>query len=168
MVLGSLDQLDVIRLPLYALWRKWLRWRYGVTIHPSSRISLSGRIVSGGPGSVVIARDTAVSFKTLLIARDERGMLRPIYIGERCLVGGGALILPGVTIGDGSVIAAGAVVFDHVPPGCIAAGNPARVLRSGIETERFGRIKGIVGNEGRVPPFAPALPRIEPRKNRPL
>jgi acetyltransferase-like isoleucine patch superfamily enzyme len=126
--------------------------RHGVVIDPTSRISLSSRIVSGGPGSVVIARETVVSFKTLMIARDVDGAPRPIRIGERCMVGGGALIMPGVTIGDSSVVAAGAVVFDDVPPGSIVAGNPAKVLRTGIQTERFGRIKGIVGNEGEALP----------------
>ena len=42
----------------------------------------------------------------------------------------GALILPGVTIGEGSVIGAGSVVTRSVPPRCLAVGNPCRVIRS--------------------------------------
>jgi maltose O-acetyltransferase len=45
-------------------------------------------------------------------------------------IGGGAIILPGVTIGDGSVIGAGSVVPRDVRPGKVAAGNPARITRS--------------------------------------
>jgi maltose O-acetyltransferase len=45
-------------------------------------------------------------------------------------IGGGAIILPGVTIGDGVVIGAGSVVTREVPPLSLAVGNPARVIRS--------------------------------------
>jgi len=44
-------------------------------------------------------------------------------------VGGGAIICPGVRIGDGAVIGAGAVVTKDVPPRVLAAGNPCRVIR---------------------------------------
>ncbi len=56
----------------------------------------------------------------------------PVVIGDHVLVGFGAVILKGVTIGAGAVIAAGAVVTQDVPPGCLAAGVPARVIREGI------------------------------------
>ena len=48
------------------------------------------------------------------------------------LIGFGAVILKGVTIGDGAVIAAGAVVTQDVPSRCLAAGVPARVVREDI------------------------------------
>jgi acetyltransferase-like isoleucine patch superfamily enzyme len=54
----------------------------------------------------------------------------PVRIGDDVWIGTNAVILPGVTIGDGAVIAAGAVVTRDVPPGTIVAGVPARVLRS--------------------------------------
>ena len=52
---------------------------------------------------------------------------RPIVIGFNVWIGGGALILPGVTIGDDAIIGAGAVVTRDVPAGATAVGNPARV-----------------------------------------
>lgn len=54
---------------------------------------------------------------------------RPVRIGANVWIGFDACILPGVTIGDGSIIGARSVVFDDIPPNTIAAGNPARVLR---------------------------------------
>ena len=56
-------------------------------------------------------------------------MARPIRIGSDVWVGGGAILCPGVTIGDRSVIGAGSVVTRDIPAGVVAVGNPCRVLR---------------------------------------
>lgn len=53
----------------------------------------------------------------------------PITVGRNVWVGGGAIICPGVTIGDDTVVGAGAVVTADLPPGVLAVGNPARVVR---------------------------------------
>ncbi|MGH7231041.1 MAG: sugar O-acetyltransferase [Nitrospiraceae bacterium] len=55
---------------------------------------------------------------------------RPIRIGHDVWIGGGAIILPGVAIGDGSVIGAGSVVVHDVPPASVVVGNPARLVRT--------------------------------------
>ncbi|MEN4918486.1 sugar O-acetyltransferase [Achromobacter spanius] len=52
---------------------------------------------------------------------------RPVRIGSQVWIGGGAIILPGVSIGDGAIIGAGSVVTRDVPAGATAVGNPARV-----------------------------------------
>jgi maltose O-acetyltransferase len=61
---------------------------------------------------------------------------KPIDIGADVWVGGGALILPGVTIGSRSVIGAGSVVTRDIPDGVFAAGNPCRVIRA---ADRVGK-----------------------------
>ena len=53
----------------------------------------------------------------------------PVHIGKNCWLGAGVLVMPGVSIGDGSVIGAGSVVTKDTPANVIAAGNPCRVLR---------------------------------------
>ena len=53
----------------------------------------------------------------------------PIHIGRNCWIGSGALILPGVTIGDNTVIGAGSVVTKDIPANVVAYGNPCRVIR---------------------------------------
>jgi maltose O-acetyltransferase len=54
---------------------------------------------------------------------------RPIRIGANVWIGGGSIILPGVTIGDNAIIGAGSVVSHDVPVGATAFGNPARIKR---------------------------------------
>ncbi len=54
----------------------------------------------------------------------------PVSIEDDCWIGGNAIILPGVTIGRGSVIGAGSVVNKDIPPNSLAVGNPCRVIRT--------------------------------------
>ncbi len=54
---------------------------------------------------------------------------RPVRVGRNVWIGGGAILLPGITIGDDAVIGAGAVVNRDVPAGAVVVGNPARVVR---------------------------------------
>ncbi|KAI8319971.1 trimeric LpxA-like protein [Martensiomyces pterosporus] len=54
---------------------------------------------------------------------------RPVKIGNNVWIGGSAVILPGVTIGDGVTVAAGAVVTKDVPDNVVVAGNPARIVK---------------------------------------
>ena len=53
----------------------------------------------------------------------------PIHIGRNCWIGAGAIILPGVSIGDNTVVGAGSVVTKDLPANVVAVGNPCRVLR---------------------------------------
>ena len=60
----------------------------------------------------------------------------PVTVGNNVWIGGSVVILPGVTIGDNTVIGAGSVVTKDVPANVIAAGNPCRVLREITEKDR--------------------------------
>jgi maltose O-acetyltransferase len=79
-----------------------------------------------GPGVQILAADHP---------RDVAGRAsglefgRPIHIGSNVWIGGGAIILPGVTIGDDALVGAGSVVTHDIPPGATAFRNPARVRR---------------------------------------
>ena len=61
----------------------------------------------------------------------------PVTIGKNCWLGSGAVILPGVTIGDDTVIGAGSVVTRDIPSGVVAAGSPCRVLRPVDDRDRI-------------------------------
>lgn len=60
----------------------------------------------------------------------------PVHIGKNCWIGAGALIMPGITIGDHVVVGAGSVVTKDLPSNVIAVGNPCRVLREIGDHER--------------------------------
>jgi acetyltransferase-like isoleucine patch superfamily enzyme len=62
--------------------------------------------------------------------RNERPESRPVTIGDDVWLGSRVIVLPGSTIGDGSVIGAGSVVASDIPPRTLAAGVPAKVIRS--------------------------------------
>lgn len=61
----------------------------------------------------------------------------PVHIGKNCWIGAGAIILPGVTIGDQVVVGAGSVVTKDLPSNVVAVGNPCRVIREINEHDRI-------------------------------
>lgn len=88
---------------------------------------LIGDMTQIGPGVQILTadhpRDPALRARGLEFGR-------PIRIGSNVWIGGGALLLPGVTVGDDALIGAGAVVTRDVPAGATVAGNPARIVRA--------------------------------------
>ena len=60
----------------------------------------------------------------------EASEARPVRIGNNAWIGFDAIVLPGVTVGDGSIVGARSVVTEDVPPFSVAAGNPARIVRA--------------------------------------
>lgn len=83
--------------------------------------------------SVMIAPNVIIATGTHPICPELRERVfqynLPVHIGNCVWIGAGAIILPGVTIGDNSVIGAGSVVTKDIPSGVVAAGNPCRVIR---------------------------------------
>lgn len=60
----------------------------------------------------------------------------PVHIGKNCWLGAGVIVLPGVSIGDNTVVGAGSVVTKDLPANVVAVGNPCRVLREIGERDR--------------------------------
>jgi acetyltransferase-like isoleucine patch superfamily enzyme len=109
----------------------------------------SGRIEIGNHtfinyGSFIAARDSVkigsychLGHYTFVMDNDQHGVVRrmelpqsePVIIEDHVWIGAKAVILPGVRIGSRAVIGAGSIVTKDIPPLCVAAGNPARVLR---------------------------------------
>lgn len=75
---------------------------------------------------------------------------RPIRIGENVWLGVRVIVGKGVTIGDNSIVGAGAVVTQDIPPNCIAAGNPARVVRELDPTRSFRKRAALFADPERL------------------
>lgn len=76
---------------------------------------------------ITIEDRAIVSFRVIIVAHDRfREFVAPVLIKKQAFIGAGAIIIPGVTIGENAAVGAGAVVTNDVPDGTIVAGNPAR------------------------------------------
>ena len=137
----GLGRLKVLRRVLVTIRRAWLTRIWGMTIHPTAEISLSAKLDRTFPKGVVIGAHSYVAFEARILCHDRtRGLYVETRIGENCFIGGRSMILPGVEIGDGSIVGAGAIVTKSVPPGSVVAGNPAKIVRSDITTGPYGRL----------------------------
>jgi len=107
----------------------------GVHIGDDVWIGRDSLIETAYPSSVRIGSGVTIGIRTTIIAHFQETF--GVEIGDKVYIGAGALILPGVTIGEGAVIAAGSVVTTSVPPMTAVQGNPAkRVAKCGIPLER--------------------------------
>lgn len=103
---------------------------YNVTILDIAPVHI-GDYVMIGPNTLVCTVGHPLSAAG---RRKHLGIAKPITIGNDVWIGGNCTILPGVTIGNNVVVAAGAVVTKDVPDNCMVGGVPARVIR-GLEAE---------------------------------
>ena len=95
------------------------------------QIRCSAQITIGN--NVIIAKDVVIMDSDAHeIAYDGYQMSKGVCIEDNVWIGTRAMILKGVTIGEGAIIAAGAVVTRNVPPHCMAAGVPAKVIRTNV------------------------------------
>ena len=113
------------------------RWRSkGLSIGENTH--LYGNVIfgRGGKDPVVVGKNCILVNCTILghdastnrVLRISRSPAIPVVIENDCFIGYGAIVLMGVTVGQGSIVGAGAVVTSDVPPGSVVAGNPARVI----------------------------------------
>jgi acetyltransferase-like isoleucine patch superfamily enzyme len=133
-----------LRHGLIAAKSAYLRNIIGMDIHPSCRFSLKANFDMTNPEGVHIDSGTYIAFNAVILAHD---MSRLVHmhtrIGKNCFIGAHAIIMPGVTIGDQCIIGAGSVVVHDVPPHSICAGNPAKVIKNGIMTRKYGILSDV-------------------------
>lgn len=130
-LLGSLGDGAVIRPPLQ------MDYGYQTTVGPRTFINVNAVILD--VGRVTIGADVQIGPNVQLLTpthpldpevrRTGLEAAEPITIEDNVWLGGGVIVCPGVTIGRDTVVGAGAVVAKDLPPGVLAVGNPARVIR---------------------------------------
>ena len=126
---------------LYA--RTWyFRTIYGMNIAKDVRLSLKSRIDKTNPKGLSIGEKTMVTFDAIILSHDyaSRRHAAKTVIGSHCFIGCGSIVLPNITIGDHVIVAAGSVVTKDVPSNCIVAGNPAKIIKTGIDTIAYGML----------------------------
>lgn len=115
----------------------YLRKIRGVDVGKNCQISWRALIDRAHPKGVHIGDGIRVVLEAMVIAhaysRGGEKMWCNTYIGKHCVIGGRAIILPGVSLGDHVFVGAGSVVTKSFPSHCLIAGNPPRMIRSGIE-----------------------------------
>ena len=126
---------------LVELYPAWLRFRYKMDIGKNCRISWKAHLdKSVNPKGVHIGDNPWVLSEAMILAHDHcRGLVADTYIGSNCVIGVRTIILPGVNVGNQVVVGGGSIVTKNLPNHCIAAGNPAKVLKEGI-TVKNGQI----------------------------
>ncbi|WP_108651865.1 sugar O-acetyltransferase [Dongshaea marina] len=98
---------------------------FNVTILDLHRVSIEDHVMIAPNVHIYTATHSLDHSKRL----DWEVIAKPVTLKRHAWIGGGAVICPGVTIGERSVVGAGAVVTRDVPDDCVVAGNPARVIR---------------------------------------
>lgn len=131
-LLGTLGQGAHINPPLFV--------DYGENIHIGARTFVNYNLTALDVARITIGEDCQIGPNVQLLTpthpidpqprRDKLEAAEPIVLEDNVWLGGGVIVCPGVTIGENSVIGAGAVVTKDIPANVVAVGNPARVIRS--------------------------------------
>ncbi len=131
-----------IRNSLLSVRTWYFRTLYGMNIAKDVRLSFKSRIDKTNPKGLTIGEKTMVTFDAIILSHDyaSRRHAAKTVIGSYCFIGCGSIIMPNVTIGDHVIVAAGSVVTKDVPANCIVAGNPAKVIKTDIDTIAYGML----------------------------
>ncbi len=167
----TLNYLSLVRSIAVRIRWIFLTYVMKMDIHPTAQFSMSATLDKTFPKGLHIGECSYLAFGVRVMTHDRtRGLYAHTRIGKNCFIGGGTIILPGVTIGDGSVVGAGSVVSKDVPAGCVVAGNPAKVIKSGISVGPYGRFADADQRElglRLTDPDVASLPDTEFRKRNP-
>jgi maltose O-acetyltransferase len=130
-LLGAVGEGTVIRPPF--------RCDYGYQVEIGARTFANWGLIALDVGKITIGDDVQIGPNVQLLTathplepeprREKWEGSMPITIGDNVWLGGGVIVCPGVSIGENTVVGAGAVVVRDLPANVVAVGNPARVLR---------------------------------------
>jgi acetyltransferase-like isoleucine patch superfamily enzyme len=131
------NALAQMRKPLGLLARFWFGWRGRVRILRWMGVNITDSYVGKDclfddevPELITVEPGVVISSRVIVAAHDSfRHVVGPVRLCRGAFIGIGAILLPGVTIGEGAVVAAGAVVTRPVEPYTVVAGVPARVVK---------------------------------------
>lgn len=153
-----MDRKFIVRIFFATILRKLRVFKYrlkGCDIHYSAIIEGSVLLDKLYPKGIHIGKNTLVAGGVTILSHDHckrvnnnQPFLIDTYIGSNCFIAVGAIILPGVKIGNEVIVGAGAVVTKDVPSNTIIAGNPAKIIRENIKMNDFAALENWTENEG--------------------
>lgn len=130
-LLGAFGAESIVRTPFQC--------DYGSQVFIGARTFINFGLVALDAATITIGDDVQIGPNVQLLTpthpldaqlrRDKWEAAEPIGVGDNVWLGGGVIVLPGVSIGDDTVVGAGSVVSRDLPPGVVAVGNPARIVR---------------------------------------
>lgn len=137
-ILGKIEGELVVTAPFYC------DYGFNVSVGKNFYTNHNCTILDGAPvtfgDNVFIAPNCVISTAGHAIDSEQRSrgleIARPIRVGNNVWIGANVSILPGVTIGDNTIIGAGSVVNKDIPADVIAVGNPCRVIRKITEKDK--------------------------------
>ncbi|WP_435068344.1 acyltransferase [Haloplanus sp. C73] len=116
--------------------KNWLLRRLGATVDSGVAFGLEATVDVFWPELVTLRSDAIVGYDATLLCHEflqDEYRTGEVVIGERALVGAGAVVLPGVEIGADAKVAANSLVTEDVPPETTVAGVPARPVEGGVD-----------------------------------
>ena len=112
---------------------------YRMDIGNDVRISMGARLDKTNPKGIHIGNFTAITSGAAILTHDfVNRSYSDVHIGQNCFIGYGAIVLPGVRIGDSVIVTGNSVVGRDVPSNSVVMGNPARVVENNIVTGPWG------------------------------
>lgn len=110
--------------------KNWLLRRIGVSVGAGVSWGLESTPDVFWPELVTVQDDAIIGYDATLLCHEflqEEYRTGPVKVGERAMIGAGAVVLPGVEIGADASVAANSLVIEDVPPGATAVGVPAEI-----------------------------------------
>ena len=138
-ILALENELFLGRLPSGSFFTPPFQVDYACQMTVGSRVFTNHDLTCMSAGGIVIEDGAMIGPHASLLTvnhdfNDIRIIIcRPVTIKKNAWLGAGVIVMPGVTIGEGAVVGSGSVVTHDVPDGAVAAGNPARILRTAAE-----------------------------------
>ncbi|MDN6617580.1 MAG: sugar O-acetyltransferase, partial [Enterococcus sp.] len=140
-LVGSFGEVCYIEQPFHANWGKNTHFgkqvyaNFGLSLVDDTTIEIHDNVMIGP--NVTLCAGTHPLSPSLRVKKAQYNL--PIVIEKNVWIGAGTIVLPGVTIGENSVIGAGSVVTKSIPENVLALGTPCRVIRSLTEEEAVQR-----------------------------
>ncbi|MEF8780168.1 MAG: acyltransferase [Haloferacaceae archaeon] len=126
----------IVRISPSLRLKNWLLRRLGMDVGTGVSWGLESTPDVFWPERITVEDDAIVGYDATLLCHEflqDEYRLGDVVVGERAMIGAGAVVLPGVEIGEGARVAANSLVAEDVPPNATVAGVPAEVVSSAAE-----------------------------------